>query len=141
MEQDGLARANANGDLLLSAIACALVFVNSCRVAVVFLFDRFAGQKLERTRSYWRFVLWAGNVFSVIQASLAIRAFKVGDVLAISIVSVVVGGYITGAIIHASAVPRLASPQIFAVFGPMILAAMLAPNKMLLATAVLLSLF
>jgi diguanylate cyclase len=73
--------------------------------------------------------------------ALGVRAFVLGEPLSIALAVITVAGYITGVVIRASAVPRLAVPHILLVFVPMIIASASVPDRAYLSAGFLLSLF
>jgi diguanylate cyclase (GGDEF)-like protein len=129
-------------DLIMTTIAALSVVTNISRILIVAWFNRHYPDHLSgRPQVYWIIVQWVGSLYSLAMAVLAVRAFAVGETLSIAIVVVAVAGYITGVVIRASAVPRMAVPHLTLVFLPMIVAAACAADRGWLVISFLLALF
>lgn len=126
-------------DVWITIIALAAVVLNFVRVLIVVFKRRQEGDSLPRI--YWAALFALGMIYSADMAALALRALWLRDPLALALAAIAVAGYLTGVVIRASAVPRLAVPQILALFVPMIAAAPFASSEMSLAAAALLFLF
>ncbi|MDB5565018.1 MAG: putative signal transduction sensory box domain, transrane protein [Tardiphaga sp.] len=129
-------------DETITAIAAVSVVLNFLRVAIVGWFNsRYSDRKGGQPALYWTVLLWVGGLYSLVMAALAVRAFILGELLSIALAVITVAGYITGVVIRASAVPRLAVPHILLVFVPIIIASASVPDKAYLSAGFLLSLF
>jgi diguanylate cyclase len=128
-------------DVMITAIAAVSVVLNFSRVAIVCWFKSRYSDRKGQPALYWTVLLWVGGLYSLVMAALAVRALVLGEPLSIALAVITVAGYITGVVIRASAVPRLAVPHILLVFVPMIIASASVPDRAYLSAGFLLSLF
>jgi diguanylate cyclase (GGDEF)-like protein len=129
-------------DPLITGIAAISIIINIARIAVVAWFNRHYPNHLSgRPKVYWTLMLWIGCLYSLMMAGLAVRTFALGETLSIAIAVVAAAGYITGVVIRASAVPRLAVPHLLLVFVPMIVATVCVADRGWLIIGFLLAMF
>ncbi|KRQ17443.1 hypothetical protein AOQ71_02035 [Bradyrhizobium manausense] len=96
--------------------------------------------KLYRsTPAYLPTLLAFGVVYSVLLVALIVRAFFLGDDVAIALVVIAAAGYLAGVTIRAAAVPALAIPHGSVLFAPLILVAAVACESRYWAVAILLT--
>jgi diguanylate cyclase (GGDEF)-like protein len=119
-------------DASLTAIAVFSVVLILLRIAVVYFFKQRdpEGNNVHPT-VYW----------SLAMAALVARAFFVGEVLSIGVAVVTASGLITGIVIRASAVPRMAVPHLLFAFVPLIIFVASLPDRAYLVIAFLLGLW
>jgi len=129
-------------DVSLTAIAVFSVVLMLLRIAVVHFFKQrnSEGNNLPST-VYWSLLFAIGAFYSLAMAALVARAFFVGEVLSIGVAVITASGYVTGVVIRASAVPRMAVPHLLFAFVPLIILAAGLPDRAYLAIAFLLALW
>jgi diguanylate cyclase (GGDEF)-like protein len=129
-------------DVPLTAIAVFSVLLMTLRIAVVYFFKQRnpEGNNLHST-VYWSLVFAIGAFYSLVVAALVARAFFVGEVLSIGVAVITGSGLITGIVIRASAVPRMAVPHLLFAFVPLIILAAGLPDRAYIVVAFLLGLW
>lgn len=124
------------GDPTMAYIAACQLSLNLIRVALVARTSPKAGGSVHLPS-----LLVIGCVFSMLMAALVLRAFALGNVEAIALAVIVAAGYLSGVLIRASVVPRLAIPHILTMFVPLIIASVLAADGRYWPAAFLLTCF
>jgi diguanylate cyclase (GGDEF)-like protein len=124
------------GDPTLTACAIACVMLVGFRVAYVACRKPSPGESASTW--YLPTLLIFGCIYSALLAVLIIRAFAIGDPVAISLVVVAAAGYVSGVTIRAAAVPAIAIPHASTLFAPLIAAAAITSGGEYWAAAVLL---
>jgi diguanylate cyclase len=129
-------------DVSLTAIAVFSIVLILLRIAVVYFFKQRdpEGNNVHST-VYWSLVFAIGAFYSLTMAALVARAFFVGEVLSIGVAVVTASGLITGIVIRASAVPRMAVPHLLFAFVPLIIFVASLPDRAYLVIAFLLGLW
>jgi diguanylate cyclase len=129
-------------DASLTAIAVSLVVLMLLRIAVVHVFKQRNSEGNNRPSTvFWSLVFAIGALYSLAMAALVARAFFVGEVLSIGVAVVTASGLITGIVIRASAVPRMAVPHLLFAFVPLIIFVASLPDRAYLVIAFLLGLW
>jgi multisubunit Na+/H+ antiporter MnhB subunit len=129
-------------DVSLTAIAVFSIVLILLRIAVVYFFKQRdpKGDNVHST-VYWSLLFAIGAFYSLTIAALVARAFFVGEVLSIGVAVVTASGLITGIVIRASAVPRMAVPHLLCAFVPLIIFVASLPDRAYLVIAFLLGLW
>lgn len=119
------------GDPVISSLSIAILLLIMLRVGFVKL--------CRSTPAYLPTLLAFGLVYSALLVALVVRAFSLGDDVAIALVVIAAAGYLSGVTIRAAAVPALAIPHNSTLFAPLILVAAVACDSRYWAVAILLT--